>query len=456
MSIISPMKKQFISNLKISLLLIIAFPLFHAEAETTKSSEKIKKTLIIYLENHSFFNLFANFPGADNDVPNEYRGQINKSGTLYKYLPPVTERHAKMADSRFPNKLPNKPFVIDQFVKQHEKTPDPSHEFFTHQVQINGGLNNKFALYSSVGALAMGYFDMKDTYLWKLAEEYVLADHFYQSAFGGSFLNHQWLIASQTPMYANGPEELRVKLDKEGLPEKSKPLTLDNFVVNTIQPQNPPFDGDGAHIEKRLPPLEYATIGERLSEKKISWAWYAGGWNAILKGENPGNFQFHHQPFVYFKNYAPDTPGRKEHLKDEDDLVKAITEDQLPDVSFYKPVGAENIHPGYADISSGIAKVEKIIELIKKSKQWQNTLVIITFDEHGGFWDPKAPPKIDRWGLGSRIPAIFISPLVKKGFVDHTLYETVSILSFLEKKYSLLPLADRDKKADPLSGIWAN
>lgn len=449
------MKNLCKSYLKICLLIIV-IPLLQSKAAETKSEDKVKKTLIIYLENHSFFNLFANFPGANNDTPKEYRGQINKSGKIYKYLPPVTERHAKKPDPRFSEKLPNKPFLIDQFVKQHEMTPDPSHEFFTHQVQINEGLNNKFVLHSSVGALAMGYFDMKNTYLWKLAEEYVLADQFYQSAFGGSFLNHQWLIASQTPLYANAPEELKVTLDKQGLPEKAKPLTTDNFVVNTIQPQNPPFDGDGTHIEKRLPPLEYATIGDRLSEKKISWIWYAGGWNSILKGENPGNFQYHHHPFLYFKNYAPNTLGRKEHLKDEEDLIKAITQDHLPDVSFYKPVGVENIHPGYANISSGIDKIEKIMELLKKSKQWKNTLVIITFDEHGGFWDPKVPPKLDRWGLGSRIPAIFISPLVKKGFVDHTLYETVSILSFIEKKYSLQSLTERDKNANPLSGIWMN
>lgn len=449
------MKNLLRSYLKASFLLVIFLPLFALGAKETKpSAAQVKKTLIIYLENHSFFNLFADFPGADNKIPKEYKGQIDNEGKLYKQLPPVTERHATTPDPRFSKKLLNKPFLIDQFVKQHEMTPDPSHEFFTHQIQLNNGLNNKFVLHSSVGALAMGYFNMKNTYLWKLAKEYVLADQFYQSAFGGSFLNHQWLIAAQTPLFANGPEDLKTKLDKNGLPEKAKALTPDNYVVNTIQPQNPPFDSNYADIKKRLPPLEYATIGERLSEKKITWAWYAGGWNAILKGENPGNFQYHHQPFLYFKNYAADTPGRKEHLKDEDDLIKAITEENLPEVSFYKPVGIENIHPGYANISSGIAKIEKVIELLKKSKQWQNTLVIITFDEHGGFWDPKVPKKIDRWGLGTRIPAIFASPLIKKGFVDHTPYETVSILSFLEKKYSLPPLTDRDKNANPLSGLF--
>ena len=180
-------------------------------------------------------------------------------------------------DARFPKDLPNKPFLIDQYVKQHEFTPDPSHEFFTHQVQINNGLNDKFALYSGVGAFAMGFYDLKNTYIWSLAQDYVLADQFYQSAFGGSFLNHIWLIAAQTPLYANGPENLKVELDEQGAAKRSKPLTPDGYVVNLIQPQNPPFDKKEMDIKNRLPPLEFPTIGDRLSEKKISWAWYAGG-----------------------------------------------------------------------------------------------------------------------------------------------------------------------------------
>lgn len=423
-------------------------------AKKNSSSQKVKNIIVIYLENHSFYNLFSNFPGADNEISKEYLGQIDSENKLYKTLPPTTARHSAVVDARFPKDLPNKPFLIDQYVKQSEFTPDPSHEFFTHQVQINNGLNDKFALYSGVGAFAMGFYDLKNTYIWSLAQDYVLADQFYQSAFGGSFLNHMWLIAAKTPLYANGPENLKVELDEQGAAKRSKPLTPDGYVVNLIQPQNSPFDKKEMDIKNRLPPLEFPTIGDRLSEKKISWAWYAGGWNAILKDENPYNFQFHHQPFIYFKNFGPDTKGRKVHLKDEEDLFKAIQTEKLPQVSFYKPTGDDNIHPGYANMTLGLNKVKKVITLLKKSKQWKQSLVIITFDEHGGFWDPKAPKKLDRWGLGTRIPTIFVSPHVKKGFVDHTPYETVSILAYLEKKYSLEPLAERDRSADPLTGIW--
>ena len=318
----------------------------------------------------------------------------------------------------------------------------------------NNGKNDKFVPYSATGALPMGYFDMKKTYLWKMAQEYTLSDQFYQSAFGGSFLNHQWLIAAQTPKYENAPEQIKMILKSDGIPVKATLLTPDGYAVNSIQPSESPFDPAVPENEKRLPPLKYNTIGDLLSEKNISWAWYAGGWNDILKGKNDADFQFHHQPFLYFKKYGPNTRARENFLKDENDLFAAIENKSLPSVSFFKPVGNENAHPGYSNVSSGDEKVRKVVESLQKSPYWEKMLIIVTFDEHGGFWDPKAPPQKDRWGLGTRIPAIFISPHVKKGFVDHTQYETTSILAFLEKRYDLKPLTDRDKQANPLTGIW--
>jgi acid phosphatase len=251
------------------------------------------------------------------------------------------------------------------------------------------------------------------------------------------------------------PVKLKSKIDKNGVVIDAAPLTDDGYAVNSIQAQTGPFDPSIKKSENLLPPITDETIGDRLSEKNISWAWYAGGWNQALKGQFGNNFQFHHQPFVYFKKYGPGTEGRKLHLKDEEDLFLAIQKNQLPKVSFFKPVGDENAHPGYSNVDSGDQKIEKLVQAIQKSKAWKKTLIIVTFDEYGGFWDPMAVPKIDRWGLGPRIPAVMISPLVKKGFVDHTNYETVSILSYLEKKYKLKPLSERDQNANPLQNIFA-
>jgi phospholipase C len=68
-------------------------------------------------------------------------------------------------------------------------------------------------------------------------------------------------------------------------------------------------------------------------------------------------------------------------------------------------------------------------------------LAVVTYDENGGFWDHVAPPKGDRWGPGSRIPTLIVSPFAKKGFVDHNFYDTTSILRLITKRFALPPLA---------------
>ena len=96
---------------------------------------------------------------------------------------------------------------------------------------------------------------------------------------------------------------------------------------------------------------------------------------------------------------------------------------------------------------AGDEHIADVIAHLEKSPQWPHMLVIVTYDENGGFWDHVAPPKGDRWGPGSRIPALIISPFAKRGFVDHTQYDTTSILRFITERFDLpvLPgLAARD------------
>jgi len=64
-------------------------------------------------------------------------------------------------------------------------------------------------------------------------------------------------------------------------------------------------------------------------------------------------------------------------------------------------------------------------------------LIVVTYDEYGGFWDHVAPPKADRWGPSVRVPAIIISPYAKRGHVDHTQYDTTSIVRFLTHRFNL-------------------
>src|SRR5207244_6222847 len=87
---------------------------------------------------------------------------------------------------------------------------------------------------------------------------------------------------------------------------------------------------------------------------------------------------------------------------------------------------------------------------VQNSPYWQDIAIIVTYDEHGGSWDHVAPPVIDKWGPGLRVPTIVVSPYAKKGFIDHTQYDTTSILKFIEWRWDLAPLASRDANANNL------
>jgi acid phosphatase len=444
--------------IRIAILLVMLAALFPTTAWTQPNKlSRIEHIVVIYLENRSFDNIFGLFPGVRGieESKKNLLPQVDEYGRPYLTLPEVIDSQNKQSipDPRFPTNLPNSPFDIAQFVKLDERHPDLTHRFFIHQLQINNGHNDRFAQLSSAGGLSMGYYDLSGTALWRYAKEFTLADNFFQAAFGGSFLNHQWLICACTPVFPNAPAELsQWKNDPAtGKPVQDPTVTADGYAVNTIQPFYQPFDVK--HMDNRLPPQNQSTIGDRLSEKSISWAWYAGGWNDAVAGhKTDDNFVYHHQPFVYYTKYAPGTKARAKHLKDEKDLFADLTANRLPKVAFFKPVGIDNQHPGYATILDADRKVEQVVEAIRNSPAWPSTVIIITYDEYGGLWDHVAPPMIDRWGPGSRIPAIIISPFAKKGHVDRTLYDTTSILKLIETRFNLTPLTKRDANANGLQG----
>ena len=149
------------------------------------------------------------------------------------------------------------------------------------------------------------------------------------------------------------------------------------------------------------------------------------------------NFQYHHQPFNYFKQQGPENrTERDKRLRDgglgeEPGTNKFFADAQagkLPAVTFYKPQGNLNMHAGYADVASGDRHITRALKVLQESPQWKNMVVVVTVDENGGWWDHVAPPKGDRWGPGTRVPAIVVSPFARKGTVDHTVYDTASIL----------------------------
>jgi acid phosphatase len=462
-------------------------------AKSPSSIHEINQIVIIYAENRSFDHLYGLFPGANGIFKDANGREKNLSEYLQKdrdglttlsNLPQVWNAAGRASEKSlsFVSKLPNQPFQLDASPGSlpvtfdlSDKTPDLVHRFYNNQMQINDGKNDQFSAWSDAGGLAMGYYNGESLKMWQIAREYTLADNFFMGSFGGSFLNHFWLVCACTPIWQDAPKSIRIlekdnklitsptspKSAKDGPPIYlgDNSVTTDGFVVNTLQP---PFQPSGVPSNENgdhrlaaasasvLPPQTQRTIGDALNEKSVSWTWYAGGYNEATADRSKVykkdgiNYQAHHQPFNYFSHFDPTTKegqnNRTEHLKDLKDFEKAIHSGNLPSVSFYKPQGNLNQHPGYGDILSGDEHIAHITHELMKSPQWKHMLIIVTYDENGGFWDHVAPPKIDRWGPGSRIPTIIISPFAKKGFVDHTLYDTTSILKLITKRFDLEPL----------------
>lgn len=463
-----------------------------------KLKAHVKNVVVIYLENRSFNNLFASFPGLAAPLPASVAPQKDRDGSVLPVLPKIWGgmvpgrqdiggKEYQIGEDKIAN-LPNAPWkLVDGEGKPLPEgliTRDLVHNFYHNQMQINGGKNDGFVAWGDSGALVMGYYGQTEQHLglWQIAREYTLCDNFFMGAFGGSYLNHQFLISGRTPEFfhaaqtpakkkitvlEDGPQGHRLavapdspKSALEGKPKfvNAGAITPDGYAVNTMAPPYQPSwvraapGGDaqaaGPNDPSVLPPQSYDTIGDLLSRAGVSWAWYGGAWQAAIDGRGAGqrpNFQHHHQPFNYFRQFAPGTKAREEHLRDgglgdspiSNKFIADAVAGKLPAVSFYKPQGNLNLHAGYSDIESGDAHVANVIEHLKKSPQWQDMVVVITFDENGGWWDHVAPPQGDRWGPGSRIPAIVVSPHAKKGAVDHNFYDTTSILRFITRLHGL-------------------
>jgi acid phosphatase len=408
---------------------------------------QLEHIVVIYLENRSFDNLYGEFAGANGlAAAAGAPPQVDASGTAFATLPAVPGM------SVIPTNLANAPFSIEQYVPANVATRDLVHRFYQEQMQIDGGRMDRFALASDAKGLVMGFYHTAGLPLAAEAARYTLCDNFFHAAFGGSFLNHFWLIAARTPVFPGAPAASVAQLDASGALVRDGFVTPDGYAVNTAFSVNTPHPAVPA--AQLVPNQTFATIGDRLSEKNISWVWYSGGWNDALAGHAGPLFQFHHQPFIYFANYADGTAAKAEHLKDEQDFLAALATGRLPAVSFVKPYGLDNEHPGYTDLITGEQHVQALIDAVRASPHWNHSAIVITYDENGGFWDHVAPPAADRWGPGSRVPAIVISPFARKGYVDHHRYDTTSILALIEHRWGLAPLSPRDAAADPLSGVW--
>ena len=536
------MRRFALATLSSMVAMALATPALAVTVQPT-GLDAITNVVVIYAENRSFDNLFGKYPGANglNTAAAKAIKQLDRDGSVLPVLPPAwggltaAGQTPTVTQLQTTNVWPNAPFQIDAPTDQYGYgtlpnsiiTRDLFHRFFENQMQVNGGKSDKYVAWADSGGTVMGNFDGSKMQLWNLARQYTVADNFFEAAWGGSFLNHQYLICACAPtvdattVIANSMTVAVLGAADNGVPQlalsssspasaltgkpvftRSGNLAPQNYfgandgyrAVNTMQPAyqpsgNKPKSTTGSDTlyanpgaATTLPPQTQTTIGDLLTAANLGWAWYSGGWGAASANPYPVNgatfgtsktiyntnsfgtsdaqntdFQAHHQPFNYYAIFDPVTNpvGRTTHLKDRGDLYSDAALGTLPPVSFYKPVGYQNQHPGYANVTDADAEIVAAIQALQSSPQWGHMVILVTYDEFGGQFDHVAPPKGDLMGPGTRVPAIVISPYAKKGFVDHTMYDTASALRLITRRWNLptLPgLAVRDAAVTTSTG----
>lgn len=132
-----------------------------------------------------------------------------------------------------------------------------------------------------------------------------------------------------------------------------------------------------------------------------------------------------------------------------DDFISDVQSGKLAQVTWMTPLGPNSDHPP-ANVCNGEGWTVQVLNAIMSSQFWNSTAVFVVWDDHGGYYDHVPPPTLDFWGLGIRTPLLILSPYVKAGTVQHAVYESSSMLAFVEKVFDLPPLSQRDKKADNL------
>jgi phospholipase C len=290
-----------------------------------------------------------------------------------------------------------------------------------------------------------------------------------------------------TPTTTVADRQLTISCNPPAASQAPAGTQCGDYAVNTTQPWYQPYS-PGTADYRRLPPLTNTTIGDELSHAGVDWAWYSGGWsNANGDIGKPGwsngataadgctdpnvlatavwpncpdkLFQFHHQAFNYFRNYAPGTVDRRQHLRDEAEFITRAQTGKLLPVSFIKPIGAENEHPGYASESGGSSHLVDLINAVLNGPDGDKTLIVVTYDEFGGQWDHVPSPGAhgpghgphDAWGPGTRIPALLVAKRFAHSGVDHVEHDTTSLIATLEHMYNLQPLGHRDATVPDLT-----
>jgi len=355
----------------------------------SQTRSAIKHVVIIIQENHTFDNYFANYcTAAVGSNPSCTSG------------PACCETG--------PTQLSGiSPLLLDD---AQNMAFDPNHLHACELRKINGGLMDGFISGSGLAmcsdARSFAYADQTtmSTY-WGYANQYAIADHYFQPAVGASSENDMYFARAQF-----------VFLD-------------DVFVPNAV--------GSTCYSQGIRATFTGATLGDLLKQCDVPWAFYAEGYQDALKTpltctRYPEGYAPSDNPFQYYRAFMDNPLYQKDYAQ----FATDIETHALPAVSFIKPLGTKSEHPGSANITDGVNFVKQVVESILNSPEYQqNTLILVTYDEGGGFYDHVPPPpasSIDGQEYGTRVPFFALGFFAKTGEVSHVVMEHSSIVRFIE------------------------
>src|ERR1700758_3841389 len=236
------------------------------------------------------------------------------------------------------------------------------------------------------------------------------------------------------------------------------------YILNNY---NPGYFGDGSSATSAaafadlgetvftIPGSPVRSIGDSLSERGISWAYYGDQWSTYLANPDLNYVAANNEycnicnPFQYSTSIMTSAAGRAHNL-DTTDLYAAIQSGNLPAVSYVKPDGYLDGHPASSKLILFEGFVKKIVDGVKANpKLWASTAIVVTFDEGGGYYDSGYIQPLDFFGDGTRIPTLVVSPWTRAGHISHTYTDHVSILKFIEANWRLAPVTKRSRDNFP-------
>jgi phospholipase C len=350
------------------------------------------------------------------------------------------------------------------------------------------------------GSNSMSFLNMQkgDAPVFKrLADKYTINDNYHQPIMGGTAVQHQMIGTaddvfwetfqgvSQPPIASVADPDPKSSTDAGFMRDKQWTNCSDVtqpgiapivgylaslpwhpspncdpghfYMINNLSPgflPNGKVDAANILTGAKVPPSTLRTIGDALNEKGISWAYYGGGYNAAVRVANGStdpvdqliaqNYCDICNPFGYASSIMGHPQQRHAHIKDAIDFFDALDKGQLPAVAYVKPDSLVDGHPASSKLDLFEAMISNILSKLNVNKS-KDTVLFITFDEGGGFWDSGAFIPLDFFGDGPRIPMLVVSHWSKGGKVVHSYNDHASVVKFIERNWKLGPLTDRSR-----------